>query len=295
MTDKATRKIHKFDFEGKGSHVALVGPAVGGPANSVTTLITKATADLSKEEIMKAEVRVDISFREFLMRFMNMYYSDAIALAKLLGYEVDEWDDEWAESKVEGITLLKSASQAKDFSAWLEGLNETDLLKMLSAKDTVEKALSNSGKPEDIEVGDIKMSSESLPNEEDTMKPEELAELETLRKQAAEQAEALAELKKAKEQLDAIQKAAEEKATAEMTTLVKSFSFVEEESVSALVTAIQKSGDTTILDVLTKAAEALEAAVTSEVGDQGAPVVTPDNVQKSRVSGLIQKRLGKTK
>lgn len=51
---KAKRRLKNFDFEVEGSHVALVGKHQGGPANSYTTLITKATKDISEEDIRKA-------------------------------------------------------------------------------------------------------------------------------------------------------------------------------------------------------------------------------------------------
>ena len=51
---KATRKLSDINFEDEGSHVALVADVQGGAANGFTTLITKATNDVSDEDLQNA-------------------------------------------------------------------------------------------------------------------------------------------------------------------------------------------------------------------------------------------------
>jgi hypothetical protein len=51
MTDKAKRKLFNFSFEHEGAHVALVGKAVGGPANGRTTILYKATNDITDTDV----------------------------------------------------------------------------------------------------------------------------------------------------------------------------------------------------------------------------------------------------
>jgi hypothetical protein len=51
MTDKAKRKLFNFSFEHSGAHVALVGKAVGGPANGRTTLLMKSTNDITDTDV----------------------------------------------------------------------------------------------------------------------------------------------------------------------------------------------------------------------------------------------------
>ncbi len=51
---KAKKRLSKFNFEDDGAAVALVGKFQGGPANGVTTLITKSTSDITDEELNKA-------------------------------------------------------------------------------------------------------------------------------------------------------------------------------------------------------------------------------------------------
>ena len=53
--DKQKKKrLSKFSFEHDGAAVALVGDFQGGPANGVTTLITKSTDDITDSELEKA-------------------------------------------------------------------------------------------------------------------------------------------------------------------------------------------------------------------------------------------------
>lgn len=54
MTTEAKRRLTDISFEHEGAHVALVSIHQGGPANGVTTLITKATNNLDAEEVAKA-------------------------------------------------------------------------------------------------------------------------------------------------------------------------------------------------------------------------------------------------
>lgn len=48
---KAKRRLTDISFEKEGSHVALVHAVQGGPANGVTTLILKATDDITDEDL----------------------------------------------------------------------------------------------------------------------------------------------------------------------------------------------------------------------------------------------------
>ncbi len=54
-TRKAKRKLSDFDFSSQDSHIALVGPVVGGPANERTTLVFKANKKFSEETIQKMQ------------------------------------------------------------------------------------------------------------------------------------------------------------------------------------------------------------------------------------------------
>lgn len=56
---EAKRKLRRFNFEDSGSHVALVGPSVGGAANQWTTLKTKSTNDITLEQLQESLSQVD--------------------------------------------------------------------------------------------------------------------------------------------------------------------------------------------------------------------------------------------
>lgn len=51
---QAKRRLTDIDFDFEGAHVALVGKHQGGPANGVTTLITKATNHIDTNQIALA-------------------------------------------------------------------------------------------------------------------------------------------------------------------------------------------------------------------------------------------------
>lgn len=58
---KAERRLSAFNFEHEGSHVALVGKFQGGPANGRTTLLTKATEDITQEAVEESLSSLDKS------------------------------------------------------------------------------------------------------------------------------------------------------------------------------------------------------------------------------------------
>lgn len=58
---KAERRLSEFNFEHEGSHVALVGKFQGGPANGRTTLLTKATEDITQEQVEESLSSLDKS------------------------------------------------------------------------------------------------------------------------------------------------------------------------------------------------------------------------------------------
>ena len=137
MTDKATRRLSKFDFSGANAAMALVHKEQGGPANGYKTLIMKA-----------ADITVELSMAEFLEKFFNIWGSDAQYVANLLGYsdEISRYDWESDEHELQGkVTLMKSVhemtkvnpelvlknledSQRKEFLEIAKGFTEAGLI-----------------------------------------------------------------------------------------------------------------------------------------------------------------------
>lgn len=125
MTKAKKKRLSKFNFEDEGAAVALVSPDQGGPANGVTTLLTKATKDVkvekaSEEDIQKAaSVNLNVTLIDFLTRYMGLWIDDAEVVAGMLGVtyedlygenEMDSWK-EVVESNLETAQVSKTASK----------------------------------------------------------------------------------------------------------------------------------------------------------------------------------------
>lgn len=82
----AKRKLSNFNFEAEGAHIALVHKDQGGPANGVDyALITKATKDITVKDVEKAsEVTVTLNIVDFLRKFFDLWYDDALVLAAVM-------------------------------------------------------------------------------------------------------------------------------------------------------------------------------------------------------------------
>lgn len=276
----AKRKIHKFDFEKEGAHVALVDSA----ANLQTVLTMKAVTP---------EVNVTLSMREFLKKFFYVYDEDARILAGILGYSTEhEWDDdesydEYIESKVNSVVLLKNEIPKTVPQELYE--------QILEIEKSVEKAL-ESAKADSLEsyikivkesVLDKKTKVEISAEELEVMKSS-LQEMETLKAQLAE-AETL------KSQLAAIKQELDTKKKADMTDVVKGYSFVTEDKQAELVEFLMKAEKADlVLEVLEKARTAIsEAVIEKEAGVEGDDIkVEETNVDKSDaiVSQILKNR-----
>ncbi|QYW06635.1 hypothetical protein uav_113 [Pseudomonas phage UAVern] len=142
---KATRRLSDIKFEHEGAHVALVGKHQGGPANGITTLITKATNNITQEQVEKAStVTVTMQFPEFLRKFFGLYWDDAEVLSAVMGYGRTEYPDtnekDWIDSRVESINIMKSVYKAQDVEKALAALTPEQHLALLADQEMLEKA-----------------------------------------------------------------------------------------------------------------------------------------------------------
>lgn len=155
MTEQARKRLSNFNFEGEGSHVALVGKHQGGPANGVTTLLTKATDAITNEQVDKATmVQVEMNIVDFLTTFFNLWYEDAVILAKIMGLdtepeeqeESEDWWEKYINEQVSAVTLMKSLvmdkSEAEVHKA-IASLKPEELLTLLETQKKFEQALSS--------------------------------------------------------------------------------------------------------------------------------------------------------
>lgn len=145
MTEKAKRRLSDINFEHEGAHVALVSKQQGGPANGVTTLITKATNTIEPALIEKAtSVTVEMQFPEFLRRFFGLYWDDAEVLSVAMGYGRTEYPDtdvkDYIDQRVESINILKSVYLAQDLEKALAALTPEQNVAIMADQEMLEKA-----------------------------------------------------------------------------------------------------------------------------------------------------------
>ena len=190
MTNKAKRRLTDIRFDHEGGHVALVSKYQGGAANGYTTLVFKATADIPEEIVEKAtKVSVTMDFEDFLVKFFNMYYDDAEVLAKLLGMEKEEEEEEpsdmydyqgshraYINERVEAISIMKSVYAKQDIKKALSDLSYKDSLAVLEAQELLEKAMSSvHSEGDNVSTKKVEMDSPSTTNPEDIMEKIEKA------------------------------------------------------------------------------------------------------------------------
>lgn len=142
---KATRRLTDIKFEHEGAHVALVGKHQGGPANGITTLITKATNTITQEQIDKAAtVTVEMQFPEFLRKFFGLYWDDAEVLSAVMGYGRTEYPDtnekDYIDSRVESINIMKAVYKSQDVEKALAALTPEQHLAIKADQEMLEKA-----------------------------------------------------------------------------------------------------------------------------------------------------------
>lgn len=171
---KAKRKLSDIDFSSETSHIALVGPAVGGPASGADyALVMKSTSNFSDEFLEKAsKVTVTMGIEEYLQRFFGLYSSvEADLLARSLGFTTEsmdkaalemqekiiedqeppdypEWDSEpsdsdyqrWIDSKLQSISVMKSLYEADSIPEVISKLSEEEYLNFLMDQARIEKA-----------------------------------------------------------------------------------------------------------------------------------------------------------
>lgn len=239
-----SKQLFDVNFERDGCHLALVHKEQGGAANGYhEALITKSTDDIQEEDVFEfvqkeADVRVSLPFDEFLRKFFNMYYDDALALSKLLGYdpkelEQDQWYREYIDERLENITILKSLHVGgEDFCK----LPLTTQVGVLKTQEVFEKATST------VEKG----------TEMSDKKDQEVVEL----KKSLEQMQAALEAAEAKAQ--ALEQEKAERAYDGVITKASELSFLskeEKESLQGILKSVDVEQAEKILSVIEKASE----------------------------------------
>lgn len=114
---KATRKLSDINFEDEGSHVALVGDFQGGAANGFSTLITKATNEVSDEDLQNAlENDINKSQTEEVENTMSTMTAEQVqeAITKALADSAKETEALIAKAKQEAADEAKAKFAAQE-------------------------------------------------------------------------------------------------------------------------------------------------------------------------------------
>ena len=287
---KAKRRLTDIKFEKEGAHLGLIHKDQGGPANGVTTLVYKATNDITDEYLEKATmVKVTLPFDDFLEKFFGMWSENADLLTEILGFSDEEdmseadkanmsWEDYKAECEKErqdfinSVEIMKSKTPISEMSAanFLSVMTTQSLFE--SKQDEIEKAF-NAAKTATKENKNVEIEVELQKAKDE--KAAVLQELETLK---AANAVALQEL----ETLKAAQVAAKEAARKEAIAGVAPADQVEETFKSFNVLDDVAFGK--LIDVM-KAKDTAESEVFKEKGVAGG---SADNKTEDLVAKQIK-------
>lgn len=290
MTDKAQRRLSNFNFEAEGSHVALVGKHQGGPANGVTTLLTKSTQTITEEQMEKAtKVQVEMNIVDFLTTFFDMWYDDAVVLAKIMGLDTEpdeemedysSWYDDWINERVEAVTLMKCLVLDKTTSEIEKGVSRLKPEELLAVMETQKQFEQNLSSQEGVKQPKGNTPSVEKSNNKGTDMSEFVSK-------AAHEAEVTKAVEVAVAKAVAEKQADLEKAL----ELVKAFEQKEKESVAkARKDALKQAGvaEDQVED-LYKSTEALTAehfeAVVKAMGLKEKALVESDMFKEKGVSG----------
>lgn len=139
------KRLSKFSFEGDGAAVALVGDFQGGPANGMTTLLTKATSDISEEDIEKAETQLKKDSRPSVeSQGEDVVKTEGKETVKTKEESTDMTDQTIEKSELE-VELQKAKDQLADLQKAVE---EKDALK--KEKEDLEKSFSEVNKTVEV-------------------------------------------------------------------------------------------------------------------------------------------------
>ena len=147
---KPKRKLKNIDFSSDSAHIALCHKDQG-VANMQDYALVIKNMEFSEEFIEKIQqVRVTMELPDFLRRFFGMYVDDCEILARLMGYEKSEDDEEcevetyedYIQSKMQSFEILKAAYESEDIASIMKRLSEDQYLAILQDQEQIEKAFS---------------------------------------------------------------------------------------------------------------------------------------------------------
>lgn len=277
---KPRRKLSDIDFSGEGAHLALVGKSNGGPANSADYALVIKARQFSPEFIEKMQqVKVTMELPDFLQKFFYLMEEDAKVLATMMGYkepaetqaeenmEAEEEYQDWIKSKMEAFEIIKSLHEADSLAEVLSDISEDDYLAMMNDQQTIEKAFKNiekaskesKAKAEDntsligteVKEDEVDSSVINKANKENAMQTEPKTVEQEVTVEMVEKSAFESVQKALDEQKVALQKA--------METIAQFEAEKKQAIVKSKTAKLQEVVDTKHLDVIVKAALALES------------------------------------
>lgn len=323
MATKAKRKLTDINFEQDGSHIALVSKEQGNGANGHHYSLVMKANNFSEEFMQKAsKIRVTMDIEDFLVKFYGLWYEEAEILARALGFdtaEEDEKEDEgksyqqeyedYIQSKVDAIEILKSLSEADSIPEILSKLSEEEYLSMLQSQAKLEKAFkkveqlkkkSDKSVPADesetstnasVENNVEPTGSETTKKEiekmtEKTVEMVEKSTLESIQKAFDEQKVALEKALETVKQFEAEKKEAIQKARKqEMLTAVK-----DADKVEVLFKAVAEADDETFAAVVKTLADMQVAVEKSKLFEEQGATQEVVQTKESGVAKVLKAR-----
>lgn len=170
---KAKRKLSNIDFSSEGAHLALCSKEQGVANGADYALVIKSSNQFSDEFVEKMQtVRVTMELPDFLRKFFNMYYDDADVLARLMGYvpkddfeEVSDSYEDYINSKLSSIEIMKSLHESEEISSVISKLSEDDFLNLIKDQERLEKVFKKIDKESSSQETESKESSTEVKSE----------------------------------------------------------------------------------------------------------------------------------
>jgi hypothetical protein len=275
--------------------MALCHKAQGyGANNRPEALLIKSEQPELVDEVIKdidfikaaSEVRIDTSMMTFLRKWMGMYWDDAEALSRIMGYEGDgEEASDWIKDRIEGITLLKS-----DISEKITEKDVKELEIFMKSCDLNKDSLSEGNS--DVKIGLNKISQKPSENklkqnqgdlmavkdQEKLEKAEKdleavLSRIEDMEKSATKANEqALAKEAELNTRIESFEKADKDRTLKAFNRKVETYSFVTPEGREDFVKALMATDSVLIADTLDKAQAAIDALDSPQGSDKASDV-----------------------
>lgn len=309
MTVKAKKVLKNIDFSKENAHIALVGPAIGGPANGADyALVVKALDGVSPEFVQKMQqIKVTLETPDFLRKFFGLYYEDAEVLARLMGYVDEDDEDEvtgysyenYIKEQLDKFEVVKSLKQSNNIAEIFKALGQEEFLKLLTFQskheDSVlaldrlvnkstkvapatEAVTSTLVENNDVEANASEKLEKSMDQNEVKVEMVEKAQLDSL----------VVELQKAKETIDAFKaEKAEAVAKARKQALVDAVK--DEAKADVLFKSLSQSSDEEFNQVVKTLGELSSVVEKSALFEEkGAAVETQEPVKESGVMKALK-------